>query len=219
MTQPLDPLQLPLDGVQLIEASAGTGKTHNIVTLVLRLLLEKGLYIGQILVVTYTNAATEELRARIRQRLHAALRQMAGGQVNDPVLVATWNALDDSQKENLAWLLRKAVCRMDEAAVFTIHGFCQRVLQEFPFECGLPFRWEVMPDDAALYREAAADFWRQCMGKAQPMEARWLLETMKGPDRLLQHLAAMRSVVTPKVLPEKTAANPPCFAEANALFQ
>ncbi|MGQ9669654.1 MAG: exodeoxyribonuclease V subunit beta [Desulfosoma sp.] len=219
MPQLLDPLQLPLDGVRLIEASAGTGKTHNIVTLVLRLLLEKGLQIGQILVVTYTNAATEELRARIRQRLHAALRQMAGGQVNDPVLVATWNALDDSRKENRARLIRKAVCRMDEAAVFTIHGFCQRVLQEFPFECGLAFRWDVMPDDAALYREAAADFWRQCMGQAYPMEARWLLETMKGPDRLLQHLAAMRSVVTPKVLPETTAANRRCFAEAEALFQ
>lgn len=219
MTQPLDPLQLPLDGVRLIEASAGTGKTHNIVTLVLRLLLEKGLHIGQILVVTYTNAATEELRARIRERLCEALRQISSGHVNDPALAATWNALDESQKENRAWLLKKAVCRMDEAAVFTIHGFCQRVLQEFAFECGLAFRWDVMPDDAAMYREAAADFWRQRMEKAHALEARWLLETMEGPDGLLQHLAAMRSVVTPKILPETTAVSSPCFAETAGLFQ
>ncbi|WP_170161591.1 exodeoxyribonuclease V subunit beta [Desulfosoma caldarium] len=219
MTQSLDSFQLPLNGVRLIEASAGTGKTHNIVTLVLRFILEKNLSIGQILVVTYTNAATEELRDRIRQRLHEAWRQMSTGQFNDPELAAFCKTLDSSQRANFLRLLRKAVCRMDEAAVFTIHGFCQRVLQEFALECGLAFHWDVLPDDAALYREAAADFWRHLMKKAHPMEVLWLLENWKGPDGLLQHLAPLKSPVPPKILPEPSATHGPNFSQADALFQ
>src|SRR5574337_1295282 len=76
---PLKPLAVPLRGTHLIEASAGTGKTHTITTLYLRLLLEAERPVGHILVVTYTDAATAELRARIRHRLRAALHAIEGG--------------------------------------------------------------------------------------------------------------------------------------------
>src|SRR5260363_328621 len=65
-----DLLNHPLDGVQLIEASAGTGKTWTLCALYLRLLLEKKLDVGRILVVTFTRAAAAELRERIRARIH-----------------------------------------------------------------------------------------------------------------------------------------------------
>ena len=67
-------LDLPLDGVRLIEASAGTGKTFTLATLVTRLVIERGLRVGQVLAVTYTEAATQELRERLRLRLELAAR-------------------------------------------------------------------------------------------------------------------------------------------------
>ncbi|MEJ5347567.1 MAG: exodeoxyribonuclease V subunit beta [Desulfosoma sp.] len=218
MTQPLDPLLLPLEGVRLIEASAGTGKTHSIVTLVLRLLVERRLPIGQILVVTYTNAATEELRVRIRQRLHGAWREVSTGRWNDPMF-APWVSQNNSEKENLPWLLMEAACRMDEAAVYTMHGFCQRILQEFAFACGVPFDWDVLPEDKALVREAVADFWRHIMKDAEEEKAQWLLSTWKGPDGLLQDLSALRSVVPPKIFPELSSESVRNFADAKSLFQ
>ncbi len=75
---PLNPLTLPLQGQILIEASAGTGKTYTIGLLSLRLLLERGLSVDQILVVTFTRAATEELRGRIRLRIREALDVLTG---------------------------------------------------------------------------------------------------------------------------------------------
>ena len=69
---------LALDGLRLIEASAGTGKTYTLATLVTRLVIERGLRVGQILAVTFTEAATQELRERLRQRLQLAARIAAG---------------------------------------------------------------------------------------------------------------------------------------------
>ena len=85
-------LDLPLDGVRLIEASAGTGKTFTLATLVTRLVIERGLRVGQILAVTYTEAATQELRERLRLRLELAARL-----ANEVALMPT--ALDDDDSE------------------------------------------------------------------------------------------------------------------------
>ncbi|MGJ7904605.1 UvrD-helicase domain-containing protein, partial [Lysobacter sp. 1R34A] len=83
MSAPRDPfLDLPLDGLRLIEASAGTGKTYTLATLVTRLVIERGLRIGEVLAVTFTDAATQELRERLRRRLLLAARIAAG----DPAL-------------------------------------------------------------------------------------------------------------------------------------
>lgn len=216
--QPLDPLTLPLDRVHLIEASAGTGKTYNIVTLFLRLLLEKELDIGRILVVTFTNAATEELRGRIRERLRTAWAEVSAQAPKDPVLAHFLRCLNEAQRVQAARRLWDAVRRMDEAAVFTIHGFCQRTLQEFAFESAVPFSWDVMADDRDLYREAAADFWRHLMESADAVKARWLLETWNGPNGLLEALRVLKSTVPPRILPKgskKTAAD---FASLHDLF-
>ena len=78
MTAPLDVFDCPLAGTRLIEASAGTGKTWNICGLYLRLLLERALEVQQILVVTFTNAATAELRERIRARIVETLARLRG---------------------------------------------------------------------------------------------------------------------------------------------
>lgn len=216
--KPLDPLTLPLDGVHLIEASAGTGKTHNIVTLFLRLLLEKELDISRILVVTFTNAATEELRGRIRERLRTAWAEVSAHAPKDPLTAHLWHCLNDAQRIQVAQRLWDAIRRMDEVAVFTIHGFCQRILQEFAFETAVPFSWDVMADDRDLYREAAADFWRNLMESADAVKARWLLETWNGPNGLLDALRVLKNTVPPRIVPKGSEEVTPDFALLHDLF-
>jgi len=81
-----DLLNSPVEGANLIEASAGTGKTYAITGIFLRLLLEKRLSVGEILVVTYTVAATEELRDRIRRTIYGAIHAIKHGGHEDPFL-------------------------------------------------------------------------------------------------------------------------------------
>ena len=157
----------PLEGITLIEASAGTGKTWNICGLVLRLLLEKPLELQQILVVTFTNAATAELRERIRSRIVETLEHLLGtgssasGDGFVSGLLARQRSLPGHSDETAAARLRQALQTFDEASIFTIHGFCQRALADTPFSAALPMRMDLLTDDDALHHEVACDFWRQ----------------------------------------------------------
>ena len=162
-------LDVPLDGVQLIEASAGTGKTFTLATLVTRLVVEGGLRVGEILAVTYTEAATQELRKRIRERLQLALDVFDTTETDDESPAAKLTrALLDSRRERgvesddaLKRRLRQATMDIDLAAVFTIHGFCARVLREHALQSGHGFDApEVLADDSELRAELAADLWR-----------------------------------------------------------
>ena len=148
MANPLNTLRFPLHGERLIEASAGTGKTYTIAGLYLRLLLghgpliEEGADVGQssaherplsvteILVVTFTEAATAELRGRIRGRIHEARLAFMRGESKDDLLAQLLIEVEDH--ELAARRLLAAERQMDEAAVFTIHGFCQRMLSRTP---------------------------------------------------------------------------------------
>lgn len=188
--QPLDPLQLPLRGQILIEASAGTGKTYTLALLVLRLLLERELSIDQILVVTFTRAATEELRGRIRLRLREALDLVEGGICDDPTLrqmIAAIVGQEPARKQRIAILLRDSLARMDEAAIHTIHGFCQRMLQEHAFVSGSPFAMDFIEDENRLRRQIIADFWRLHFYDT-PRKAAWASASWQTPDGLLKAL-------------------------------
>ncbi|MEO8084259.1 MAG: UvrD-helicase domain-containing protein, partial [Ardenticatenales bacterium] len=160
---PLLPYDLPLDGAHLIEASAGTGKTFTIATLVLRLVLEAGRTIDEILVVTFTRAATAELRDRIRRRLAEALALCSSSTPPDadPTGLAAHLARRRAAGHGPADLqaLTAALRSFDTAPIFTIHGFCQRVLQEFAFESGMSFEATLAEDSLALQREIVADYW------------------------------------------------------------
>lgn len=173
--QPLQPLQLPCHGVRLIEASAGTGKTFTIATLYLRLLLEQKMSVRNILVVTFTEAATEELRDRIRARLRQALARLQGGESDDPLLDELLAGLDDTAAATEH--LTNELTRIDEAAIFTIHGFCQRMLQENAFESGALFDVEFITDEGELLAQVVEDYWRTTFypdpGLAALAAAKW----------------------------------------------
>ncbi|MGH8782309.1 exodeoxyribonuclease V subunit beta [Paraburkholderia sp.] len=193
----LDVFGCALDGVNQIEASAGTGKTWNICALYVRLLLEKNLGADQILVVTFTKAATAELHERIRGRLAELQRALEiGDDGGDPLIaglfdttLAAGNGID---RESAAGIVRRALRAFDQAAIHTIHAFCQRALQEAPFAAAMPFAFEMEADDAPLRFELAADFWRERVepvAAAHPAFAAWLVGKRAGPDALDEQLA------------------------------
>jgi len=163
---PLDVFECPLAGVNLIEASAGTGKTWTLCGLYLRLLLERDFTVQQILVVTFTNAATAELRERIRARLLELLEFLNAVSPREPdpfILRLAEHLLQrvGKPKDQLLARLDLALHSFDEAAIFTIHGFCQRALADNPFAAGLPLRTELVQTDRDLLLEAVHDFWRR----------------------------------------------------------
>jgi exodeoxyribonuclease V beta subunit len=193
-----------LDGVNMIEASAGTGKTWNICGLYLRLLLERDLDVQQILVVTFTNAATAELRERARSRIVEALAWLrdghGAGPSGDPFVAELVQAVEQRtglDRPKLALKLDQALQYFDEASIFTIHGFCQRALADASFSAGLPFSLELVTDDSEMALEAVHDFWRhRVAGDSCPPElAAYLLEKRDTPEKYAKLLR--RSLAKP----------------------
>ncbi len=172
MSTPLNPLDFPLHGSRLIEASAGTGKTWTIAALYVRLVLGHGganayrrpLMPSEILVMTFTRAATRELSNRVRERLveAAAYFRAEAPAKRDAYLDALLEELPDhTARQQAAHRLQLAAETMDEAAIFTIDAWCQRMLREHAFDSGNLFDEELLSDEAALYEDAVHDYWRQ----------------------------------------------------------
>jgi exodeoxyribonuclease V beta subunit len=192
----LDWRAMPLHGRTLIEASAGTGKTWNIGLIYLRLLLERELRVEQILVTTFTDAAAQELRERLRRRLVEAERLLASGALDavaaDPL--ESWLAAlcPDAERTRLA-LRRIQLARadLDRAPVSTIHALCQRIQRDYPLESGAAFASDKLFDEQQLQRECVEDFWRRryLVGDVDPREAGLLLKG--GPEGLLRDLGGL----------------------------
>ncbi len=180
-------LTAPLQGVNFIEASAGTGKTWTIAALYLRLLLEKQFTVEQILVVTYTNAATDELRDRIRQRLRDVKRALASGSSDDVAINAI--VTDEEHRSQRFKLVEQALSSFDLAPVFTIHGFCQRILSEQAFESGITFRSEIISDEYPLLQAVVEDYWRQHLLTLSASFTDYLLYQAKlSPQKIVSEL-------------------------------
>jgi exodeoxyribonuclease V beta subunit len=202
-TTKLEPLSAPLEGINLIEASAGTGKTYTITTLFIRLILEKHLTVDKILVVTFTEAATEELRDRIRRRLRDALLAFQQGESKDEVLAGLMQHCTNHQ--DAIFRLTNALRGFDEAAIFTIHSFCRQMLQENAFESGVFFDIELVKNQSHLLREIVEDFWRQHFYDASPLFITYALEKkFDNPARLLSTLNKGQYVGQPflKIIPQ-----------------
>jgi exodeoxyribonuclease V beta subunit len=174
---------VPLTGMNLIEASAGTGKTTAITDLYVRLILETEWRVPHILVVTFTNAATAELRDRVRTRL-----------VNAYDILRLENSADAFSKQflerythrsQMMQRLDEAIRGFDEAAIYTIHGFCQRLLADIAFETAMPFESELRPDDREMLQDLIDDFWRREFYAASPVCVQACLDGKFDPVQLL----------------------------------
>lgn len=199
----LDPRSFPLHGSRLIEASAGTGKTWTIAALYVRLILghrpadEEDSAIGpllppDILVMTFTRAATRELSDRIRQRLVQAVACFRGEAEGDAFLQSLLADYPDAQaREQAAWRLALAAEGMDDAAIFTIDAWCQRVLREHALDSGCLFDETLEPDEAERLREAVYDYWRQQCYPLTGAQLEVVLGVWKNVDALLTDMRAL----------------------------
>ncbi len=217
MTETFRALDVPLTpGITLVEASAGTGKTYALTELVLRLVLEDGALgegtpdLRKLLVVTFTVAATEELKTRIRRALREALEAFEAPEAPDSAsgdpadfvapFLARYGATPEARTAG-AQRLRHALGQVGEAAVFTIHGFCKRVLERSAFESGEPFAFDFTEDADRLKTRVARDVWHGLVGGHADLgplalAAGWTL------DRLAAHAGHATQFVDTRILPE-----------------
>ncbi|MFA5983549.1 MAG: exodeoxyribonuclease V subunit beta [Methylococcaceae bacterium] len=184
----LTPLQ---PGINLIEASAGTGKTYAIAMLVLRFVVEQAVPIENILVVTFTKAATEELKSRIRARLVEAKLAAAGQSDRVDGSLALWLASVQLDAELIRQRLELALLSMDLAAIYTIHGLCQRTLKDYALETGQLFDAELSADVAAIKQACADDFWRAQLYLRPAEEVALLTSVFNTPAALLASLSGI----------------------------
>ena len=194
-------LTLPLSGNRLIEASAGTGKTFTIAALYLRLVLGHGkqyayaraLTPPEILVVTFTEAATQELRDRIRLRLTEAAQAFRQGQCDDGVLASLLAEYPAADFAYCARRLELAAQWMDEAAISTIHSWCNRMLAEHAFASGSLFSQQLSTDLSALKLQASRDYWRSFYYDLAEEALTACLYYWQTPEQLWQSVAGLTS--------------------------
>ena len=199
-TLPLNPITLPLNQISLIEASAGTGKTYTIGSLYLRLLLKAGennfsrpLNVEEILVVTFTDMATEELKKKIRERITDAIDKLTAfaetqdksAFKNDKFLTALCHDLDIFEAIHR---LKLAEQNMDLAAIYTIHGFCRRMLMQYAFHSGIHFNLELIKDQSDLLVRFANEFWREHFYPLPFEMADFIANELGSPDYVLSLL-------------------------------
>jgi exodeoxyribonuclease V beta subunit len=229
-------LRIPLAGVQLIEASAGTGKTFTLATLYARLVIESGLPVSAILAVTFTEAATKELRERLRERLVLAQRLVESALSDGSTLAAASD--DASDATRLTWRLvqaaiareggpalrrrlRAATEQMDLAPIHTIHGFCRRALADHALEAGQPLlERELLQNEAGLRREVALGFWREQSRRETSAAA--LASIWNSPDALagsLRDLLALDVLLPAPAVVDARQANAELIAARDQLAE
>ncbi len=214
--QPLDVQMLPLRGSHLIEASAGTGKTWTIAALYVRLVLGHGsadaspprpMLPQDLLVMTFTRAATRELSDRIRARLTEAAQVFRGVRsTHDDFLTRLVAAYPAGQlRDQAAYRLAFAAQAMDDAAVYTIDAWCQRVLREHAFDSGNLFEENLVGDEAALRLQAVQDYWRQQIYPMTAQQVGQVLGIWPTVDELESDMRALMAVPLPEVAPATLA--------------
>ncbi len=200
---PFDAIKCPLSGVNLIEASAGTGKTHALTALYLRFILEAKLTPDRILVITYTKAATAELKRRIRKMLQEAQAAFTTGNAANSFLLDIFNRYPTaSERERIAGKLLRALVNFDEAAIHTIHGFCQRILVENAFESSTMFDVEPIDDQQELELEFVEDFWRKNFYRNDPAIVCYALSRGISKTYFLQLLKSAMNKPASRIIPD-----------------
>lgn len=195
----------PLEGVNLIEASAGTGKTYALAGLFLRFILEKKIIAKQILVITFTNAATAELKSRIRRMIVDARSAFLSGESSNVFISQLLGKYPDPEtRQSIIQQLNETLANYDETAIYTIHGFCQRVLSDNAFAGGLPFDMEFIADQKSMEKEFVEDFWRKHFYDNHPVIVRYALARGLTFENLLGLLRLALTRPDMKIIPEDT---------------
>ncbi len=147
---------IALSGKNLIEASAGTGKTYSVSIMALRMILEMDISVSQILMVTFTEAAAAEMAERFRKFIRIAYEKSKGTRIADEMIDSLVQNCEAHRSK-----LRKAYLQIDDINVFTIHGFCNKTLREYAFEAGRLFEFEIISDNKNIFQEVFNNYWRE----------------------------------------------------------
>lgn len=175
----------PFKGFSLVEASAGTGKTYNITSLYIRAIIEKEYSPSNILVLTYTEAATAELKSRIRSRIKESIDCLSGTKEAEDEFLKELKRRSDP---TFIQRLKKALFSFDEASIFTIHGFCQKLLREESLAFGVQSDFEILQDTSELIQDAVDAYWRKIVKEYS--------------DSLIGH-GMLEFLMSEKITPEK----------------
>ncbi len=214
------PSPVPLDGSQpvLVEASAGTGKTYQSEGLVVRLVAEAGVPIDRLLVITFTKAATADLRRRVRHRLVLAKDALQKRQAPDGDQ-AIAGLLDGDPKvvEERAERIEAALRDFDRAAISTIHGFCQRTLEQLAFAADQEPGLEVLGEPSALRSQLLADAWAWAYADAKEEDVALFGDLGWTEDNLETLVVAMTGPVAPRI--EPVVGDPASLVEVATRFR
>ena len=201
-----DPYTVDLSGTHWVEASAGTGKTHAITSLYVRAVIERHLLPSQLLVVTFTRAATAEVKDRVRKRLRSAYLALTAAHAPDDAALAGYLA-NVRNRASAVKNLQRALEGIDDAAIFTIHGFCQRVLEQHAFESHARFDVTLLESLDAVREQALNDSLVGRLGNAHPSVVRRFMAD-GGPERVAQWMRALSARPDLHVVPEATPERP-----------
>lgn len=186
MRKEFNVIDSPLCGRKLIEASAGTGKTYSLIHIVLRLIVEERIPIERLLLVTFTKAATAELKMRVRELLIRAQQAYEDCRNDDtrydPTLIALIKKWRQAKIDPSVF--QEAIDRLDDASICTIHSFCQKMLEEHKFSSSEGFDFEI-GDDSDLRREVIEEFLREALTVSDDDEFKKLLLDTEPWDRIL----------------------------------
>lgn len=172
-----DVTKIELSGKNLIEASAGTGKTFSVAVLTLRLILEKQVSVNEVLMVTFTEAATAELSERVGSFINQAYRSALGEEVKEPIIKGiVVDAIEAQGKEVVIETLTASRLLRDELNVFTIHSFCSQVLKQEAFATGQLFNAEITGDEKQFLNEGLQEYWRKQVATLDVSLLKWLRE-------------------------------------------
>ncbi|QCI23038.1 exodeoxyribonuclease V subunit beta [Buchnera aphidicola (Macrosiphum gaurae)] len=194
IAEKLNVFKILLNGINLIEASAGTGKTFTIVLLYLRLLLgigetktyNKKLAVHEILIVTFTNAAKEELYIRIKDGIQNLYLTCVNKKNINPIYKFFLREIKDINEA--IYVLKKAQNNINNVAIYTIHGFCQHILELHTFHLNSIFEDKIIDNEHELYLQATQDFWRRTFYNLPKNIINIIYQDYKNPNHLLKKI-------------------------------
>ncbi len=191
---------IDLNKSNLIEASAGTGKTYSLTELVVRLLVEEKIPLEQILVVTFTEASTQDLRDKVRRKLKEKFK-----------------STETSSETKM--LLEQAIKNFEQSSIETIHSFCLKILKENAFETGLSLGIQLITDSSSIVQEITADFWAKETYGLSRAHVEFLRGKQFLPSYLLKLYKHRENHPNGKLYPKTKYTTPPDLSAYTAAFE
>ncbi|CAL4043704.1 exodeoxyribonuclease V subunit beta [Buchnera aphidicola] len=201
----IDIFNISLHGRKIIEASAGTGKTFTIIILYLRLLLgidNNPLYtrtfsVKEILIVTFTKTMQSELRERIKKNIYNFRIDCIKEHSKDPIFNILISQITNLKHAIL--LLLQAENQIDQASIFTIHGFCNHILHVHEYCSDILLKKNIIEDIYPLYYQVTCDFWRKQSNLLSKQTAKIIFQYWSTPELLLKDIFSILQL-SPKII-------------------